>query len=210
MDMKKILGAVIIIVLLLSNIFLIVQNQKLKDEVNSLNIKISDIEKQKQETENKPPIGWNEYVNKKFSFKMWYPEKVTDKFSGVGEIGLTESYSNPQKGSLISIVEGDGNPPAVIIYIYIYNSNSDIKEFIKNDMRKWQPDIVNEYSDSEIILNIQQIRLGNIDLYRLRNNDNYYFKKDDLIFVFKRGYADIFEDLQQIYGTMVKSFRFVE
>ncbi|MBU4580422.1 hypothetical protein KKB43_05400 [Patescibacteria group bacterium] len=213
--MKKILNIISVIVMLILFVLSIVlfgQNKNLSEKINVLNGTIADLEKQKQELESKPPIGWNTYTNKKYKFRMWYPEKVTDKFMGTFDIGGNEYYSDSEKYYNIFFVYAipDEGSPSQVIDIYIYNSNLDIKEFIKNDTKKHQPDVMKKYSDSEIISGIQQVKSDSINLYRFENKGDYYLKKDDLIVTFMSRGEDYIDNYQQIYETMVKSFRFIE
>lgn len=246
MNIKKVLGAIIIIILLLLNIFLLVQNQNLKSEVNSLNIKISNLEERTEDIEDKPPLGWEEYVNEKYKFKMWYPKDIDFNpnsiyfnFNGTVFVGGYEGHEFDVIYFAKNIPEGK-EEPVEILYMHIYNSDSDINKFIKNDMKntvreyndikKLADDLTFKQVDPTMILDyhnqyeknldefaakyieehITRINNNDIDLYKFEDNGNYYLKKDNLIFVFMPGYADFFEDLQQIYETMVKSFRFVE
>lgn len=206
--MKKAIYALIVIFLLISSIFLLFQNQKLKKEINALDIKIADMEKQTKEAKNRLLVGWKEYVNDKYKFKVWYPEKITDKFYGTANVGMNEYDSVSEKSHIIFFaIPGDGSP-ANIIYIYIYNTDLDIKEFINDNIKKFRPNM-EKYSDAEIIAGIQQVKSGNLDLYKFRDDGDYYLKKDDLIFAFIPGDSGP-ANYQQMYETMVQSFRFIE
>ena len=86
--MKKIIPLIFLIILLIiTSVFLYVQNQNLKKEMGILNNKIAELEKQKLVTPTptpiveKLPIGWKEYTDEEYKFRVWYPEE----FTGYGE-----------------------------------------------------------------------------------------------------------------------------
>lgn len=57
-----------------------------------MDIRIVDLEKQIEEEKNKPPLGWKEYIDDKYKFKIWHPEKVSDGIYGLEFLGVCQVY----------------------------------------------------------------------------------------------------------------------
>lgn len=206
--MKKIIYLTIIIILFLTSLFLFLQNKMLKKEVLVLNERIAVLEKEINEVKNKPPLGWKEYIDDKYKFRVWYPEEITDNVYGTTHIILGGGNSD----DVIFYLSAYDIPQPQMLHIYIYKTNLDIKEAIKNDFRKdrsYRLGVDKRYSDAEIISGIQQIKFGGLDFYRFGDNGDYYLKKDDLLFAFIPGGSGP-ADYKQMYETMVQSLRFIE
>ncbi len=223
-NLQNILCFITILLLSVSSLFLYNEYKKNTSSIKSLNQKITDLEKQIADAKNKPPAGWNEYINEKYKFKMWYPEEVSDDIYGLENVGVNNSNTayyiynsskpeseNPIYGISFFLAIVNDYPQPRILDIYVYNNNKDIKEFIKNNIKIRQPDIIKKYSDSEIISSIQQIKSENLDLYRFGDKlNNTYLKKDDLVFVFEWGSGSVPTNSQFLFDQMIQSFRFID
>ncbi len=205
--MKKIIGIIVIAILFISASVLFMQSQRLKKEISILNTKISDLEKQKQELENKPPIGWKEYIDEKYKFRVWYPGETIYKV-------IILEDNNP-KYILRSFIIGNQasmDVPPKLLYIYIYNKNiTDIKKFIKEEERR-----IN-LSDEDLDKYLTQDKINGLDAYKFKMSDNfvnYYIKKNNLMFVLvfdnEARSLETTNEMRTVFNQMVQSFRFTD
>lgn len=195
--------------LIILNLFFYTAYQKNISEIRNLNQKISELEKENQELKDTPLLGWKEYVDGKYKFKVWYPEeaigyKIIAKedekiFPDIS--GRYFEFNNPNGIN-------DWGIPQLLLQIRIYEQNTlRIDEFIRENLK-------NEinFSDENIIIE----KNNNIDLYKVEIPDevlSYYVKKDNLIFVFNMSAGEFFdqkEEVKKIFEQMVRSFRFIK
>lgn len=162
MNKTILLSIIIIAILLISGLFLILQNQNLKKEVDGLRNKIEELEKQKPEpVAEKPPEGWKEYVDEEYKFRIWYPEDIDYSSKGMVLVGKYKERPNSFYNKEFSVInfmkcmpETKEEPIDLLyIYIYIYNSKDNINDFIKNDFEK----IIETYTYKDIKAEIQKL-----------------------------------------------------
>lgn len=212
--MKKFI-IVLLIALFSSTLFFFIQNKSLKKEINILNSKMADFEKQKPTkqslTLDKIPEGWKEYSDDIYKFKMWYPEKAMGY-----DIKMYASDNNKYnvKSFFLDDPSGTGDIPQTLMNIYIYtqNKNTTMDDFIKNDWESFGPNFWDVYK----FLTFEKINSDIIaSKFEISNNFvNYFIQKNNTIYVLSlNGQLYLSEDsdkLRSYFDQMVKSFRFIE
>lgn len=215
--MKKFVSIILVIVLVFLaaiTVFLFIQNNNLKKEIEVLNKKIEDLQKPTLTpiTET-PPEGWKEYIDSGYKFKLWYPEKFTD-YGETAEVRV-EKLKNDYgiKDNWINLIQVymplSSDAPVGLIAIYIYNNTSSIKSFIKADVERLM---------GKSLLNIEEYtsveKINNIGLYKVEIPDKlirYYTKNDKNLFVFEgENIIELKGNLLLIFKQIVHSFRFIE
>lgn len=220
--MKKIiniLGFILIISSVILSIILFFQNQTFKKEISVLNSRISELQKENQETDRLISEGWVGYVDKKYKFKLWYPG---EDIRGPKMIYTDDSNTSSYRSFSIDcrkLPEGcDGNGRAFnLLDVYIYNKDiTDIKKFIPEELSERRGTNI---SGDDLGQNLTQDKISGIDAYKFKMSENfinYYIKKDGLMFVLVFDTATSPEDypelssLRPYFDEIVKTFRFTE
>lgn len=217
--MKKslIMNIIIILTLLLIAGFFYNQNQNYKNEIDTLNKRIEELEKGKSKPiSEKLPEGWKEYTNTRYNFRISYPKEVNLISSKKIAVSVNEGIYDI--GYLIFFSDSadymkEGVPPS-LFRISIYNEEMmDIKTFTQKEARE---SIINN-NITNIEQYLVQVKINNIDANKFDtpNGDlRYYIKKNNLIFtLWLPGSVYLKEDLNNIrpiFDQMVKSFKFIE
>lgn len=209
--MKKFLGVAIISLLIISNIFFLIQNQSLEKEIAVLNQKIEKLEKQEEKPAvEKIPEGWEEYVDEEYGFKIWYPEKFT--YAGKTDQTKIQKFKDEEENRVDFYVNVLPDAPLRLLYVYVYNSNLSTKEYVACDAKK----IINYFPhlpDKNPKHYITMMKLGKLDLYKLKMPTEfftkYYLKRNSMIFVLMPENEN-FPELEPTFEQMVHSFQFID
>jgi len=191
--MKKFLSIVIISLLLIFNIFFLIQNQNLEKEIIVLNQKIEELEKQEQKpVVEKIPEGWKEYRNEKYNYAVSYPRTIEIEDINVQQCG--SGCLDAKEFFYISTFH---------IFTYIKPENN-LEDYIENIFK-------NSVAD---VNSTKWIDVARHKGYQVRASVDY-----EVIYtyvIYKNYLYEISvinpenEKVLDVYDTILKSFRFID
>ncbi|MBU4580115.1 hypothetical protein KKB43_03810 [Patescibacteria group bacterium] len=225
MQKNSIIYTIIIFLLLVSNIFLFIQNQNFKKEINVLNDRIIDLQKEKNTKHevflDKIPEGWKEYSDNINKFKIWYPGEVDQinlATSGNNKYNIRMYTSDNNKYSVKSFFlddpSGMGDIPQTLMNISIYKQDEHLT--IDDFVRKNGKNIGLNFWDAYNYLVFENIN-NDITASKFEMSNNfvrYFIQKNNVIYVLSlNGQLYLPEDSEKFrtyFDQMVQSFRFIE
>lgn len=207
------LAIILIIIVLFTSIYLLLQNTILKNKIVSLNDSIIYLENQNHDLERrwtdcstKQSEVWDDYTNAKYKFKISYPDSYNNEKVAINESDIPAPY-------MVSF-----KPISTDIRIYTIKiiEPGDVEKFIYWNYYQSKIGSDDNVADADLDKFITSENINGIDFYKLEAPDepvSYYTNKESLIYSisFYDFYAqENITDQKSIPKRMLESFRFIE